>query len=368
MEAETRHQNFLAEKFFPSLDGLRGVSIIAVVWHHGAGHQPGLLGQGYLGVHLFFAISGFLITTLLLRERDRAGTISLWNFYVRRTLRIFPAYFATILLYVILVAATEPRSAAGTQFWHNLPFFLTYTSNWFVDIASGPRVIFYFAWSLATEEQFYLMWPWVVRFARRSYQPVVFMTALLAIGEIARAVVPAGELSPPLLLRILGSIASPICLGCLLGYLLHSASGYRAAALVAGRSWSAPLASALLLVSVAVDGMPLLVISLAMTCLVATVVVRPDHGMRTAFDAKVLTYVGKISYGIYLYHMLAINAARRFAVPSRQPVLVFLVALPLAVALATLSYRYFELPFQRLKHRFEVRRPTAAPVVARVAS
>ncbi len=77
--------------------------------------------------------------------------------------------------------------------------------------------------------------------------------------------------------------------------------------------------------------------------------------MRAAFDGKVLTYVGKISYGIYLYHMLAINAARRFVVPSRDPLLVFLVALPLAVGIATLSYRYFELPFQRLKHRFEVR-------------
>ncbi len=356
MEADRRHQNFLAEKFFASLDGLRGVSIAAVVWHHVAGHQTGLLGRGHLGVQLFFAISGFLITTLLLREHDRAGVISLRNFYVRRTLRIFPAYFATVLLYVIVVAAFEPGSPAGTQFWKNLPFYLTYTSNWFVDIASGPRVIFYFAWSLATEEQFYLMWPWAVRFARRWYQPVLVMIGLLAVGEIARAGSPVhGMLTQPLPIRILGSIASPICLGCLLAYLLHRPFGYRAAFFVAGRNWSAPLASALLLVSVAIEGMPMLVISLAMTYLVATVVIRPDHSMRAAFDGKVLTYVGKISYGIYLYHMLAINAARRFVVPSRDPILVFLVALPLAVGIATLSYRYFELPFQRLKHRFEVR-------------
>ncbi len=361
MEAARRHEDFLREKFFPSVDGLRGVSIIAVVWHHAAGHRTGILAQGHLGVQLFFAISGFLITTLMLREHDRSGAISLRNFYVRRTLRIFPAYFATSFLYVILVAAIEPHSPAGIQFWDNLPYYLTYTSNWFVDITAGPRVIFYFAWSLATEEQFYLMWPWVVRFARRRYQPVLVMTLLLAASEIARAGVPAREMmAQPLPIRMLGSIASPICLGCLVAYLLHDPSGYRAALLVAGRRWSAPLASALLLGSVAVDGTPTLVISLAMTYLVASVVIRPDHAMRTVFDGKVLTYIGKISYGIYLYHMLAINAARRFAVASRDPVLVTLVAVPLAVGIATVSYRYFELPLQRLKHRFEVRPLTVA--------
>ncbi len=365
MEADKAHQDFLAQKFFPSLDGLRGVSILAVAWFHAGGHRAGILGQGHLGVHLFFAISGFLITTLMLRERDRTGAISLRNFYVRRTLRIFPAYYATVLLYVTLVAAIEPNSPAGAQFWSNLPSFLTYTSNWFVDLASGPRVIFYFAWSLATEEQFYAMWPWVVRFSRRWYQPVLVMLGLLAVGEIARfGIPPRAMMGQPLLTRVLGSIASPICLGCVLASLLHRESGYRVALVVAGRAWSAPLATALLLATLVVDGMPLLVISLAMTYLVATVVIRSDHSMRAAFDGKALTYVGKISYGLYLYHMLAINIMRRFVVPSQGPVLVFLLALPLAVAIATVSYRYFEFPLQRLKHRFEVRPVTAAPAVA----
>lgn len=356
MDTDRAHRSFLGEKFFTSLDGLRGLSIIPVVWHHAGGHQPGLLGQGHQGVQLFFAISGFLITTLLLREQERAGVISLRNFYVRRTLRIFPAYYATLFLYVALVTVMERGSPAGLQFWMNLRYYLTYTSNWFVDLASGPRVIFYFAWSLATEEQFYLMWPSVVRFARRWWQPVVVMVALLAASEWARFGVPPGTMmtSQPLQIRMLASIASPICLGCLLAYLLNSPSGFRAALRVAGARWSAPLATALLLASIAVEVVPPLVISLAMVYLVATVVVRPDHGMRIAFDNRALMYVGKISYGIYLYHLLAINAARRFG-PSREPVIVFLLALPIAIGIATASYRWFELPFQRLKRRFEVR-------------
>ena len=354
-DADT-HRRFLGTKLFPSLDGLRGLSIIAVVWHHAGWHGEGILARGNRGVDLFFAISGFLITTLLLREQSNTGAISLRNFYIRRTLRIFPAYYAAVLLYTLVVTAVERHSPYAAAFYGNLPFFLTYTSNWFVSLNQGTRVIFYFAWSLATEEQFYLFWPSVVRFARRWYVPVIVMTGLLVASYLVnRWFEQSVPHSRPMLAIILGSVAMPICLGCLLAYATHRPAAFRVTYRLAGQPWSAPLAFALMLVCLSVEPLAGTALSVAMTYLVATCAVRTDHGMSALLDNRVLRYVGTVSYGTYLFHMLAINVVRKVLVRSGEPVLVFVFALPLAIGFATLSYRYFEQRFLALKGRYEVR-------------
>ena len=108
---------FRALRHFGSLDGLRAIAIFVVIWHHGPGQTAAinLLRAGHEGVQLFFAISGFLITTLLLRERAGTGEISLRNFYARRSLRIFPLYYTVLLVYVLLMfAARRGRPRSGT--------------------------------------------------------------------------------------------------------------------------------------------------------------------------------------------------------------------------------------------------------------
>jgi len=110
MPAEEREAAFHRERFWPSLDGLCAISIFAVVRHHAAGHKVGLAGQGWRGVELFFAISGFLITTLLLRERARTGSIDLTGFYIRRSLRIFPF---TIPSWQSIYCSSWPSSATA---------------------------------------------------------------------------------------------------------------------------------------------------------------------------------------------------------------------------------------------------------------
>src|SRR5688572_19697502 len=98
----------------------------------------GILARGQTGVYLFFAISGFLITSLLIRERRTTGTISMRGFYLRRTLRILPLYYAVLLTYVIAVPILE-HGPDGAEFFANLPYFLTYTSNWFVTLGDDGR-------------------------------------------------------------------------------------------------------------------------------------------------------------------------------------------------------------------------------------
>jgi peptidoglycan/LPS O-acetylase OafA/YrhL len=347
---DTTHQTYLSRKYFDALDGLRGLSILAVIWHHTGAHT-GILSRGYLGVDLFFAISGLLITTLLLREQGRTGTVSLRGFYLRRTLRIFPLYYAVIALYLLLVTGLERATPAGAGFLANLPAFLTYTSNWFVDLGSGNRVIFYFAWSLATEEQFYLVWPSVVRYARAWYVPPLFMAGLVLLGESTRWAVEGGWLAgEPLAVRVLSSLATPIGLGCLAAYLLHRPAGFRVAWRLAGQAWSAPLAAGLLALTLAVDATPAALVALAMTYLVVACSIRPDHTLRLLLEHRALRYVGTISYGIYLLHMLALNAARRL-LPGGGALPLFVAASLLAILAASVSYRWFERPILALKGR-----------------
>jgi len=179
--AATAHAAFRARKYFGEIDGLRAFAIAAVAWNH-SGHGPDNFGHG-LGVVLFFVLSGFLITTLLLREESKTGTISLTGFYARRSLRIFPLYFSVLALYVVLVLVVEKGSPEGRQFFSNLPYYLTFTANYFVTWEEGKRTIFYFAWSLSAQEQFYTIWPVVVRYLRPWWAPVAVMVGTLVATE-----------------------------------------------------------------------------------------------------------------------------------------------------------------------------------------
>ena len=165
-------------RFFESLDGLRAISILGVIWTHvwyvsGPDYYDTLiklpvLRNGAFGVSIFFAISGFLITTLLLREQLKYGRISLRDFYIRRTLRIWPLYYATLALYVALVLILQRGTGRNHVFFHYLPGYLTFTYTWFAGWQESSA-IFNFAWSLSVEEQFYLIWAGVLRvFEERS--------------------------------------------------------------------------------------------------------------------------------------------------------------------------------------------------------
>jgi peptidoglycan/LPS O-acetylase OafA/YrhL len=155
--------DFSRVRFFGSLDGLRALSILGVLWTHvwyvsgleyynRLQHYP-VLKMGAFGVDVFFGISGFLITTLLLRERSKNGRISLRDFYLRRSLRIWPLYYATLGIYVLLVIFLQRGTGRDGIFFHFLPGYLTFTYTWFAGWAASGAV-FNFAWSLSVEEQF----------------------------------------------------------------------------------------------------------------------------------------------------------------------------------------------------------------------
>ncbi len=200
------------------------------------------------------------------------------------------------------------HTSDGREFFHNLAFFATYTSNWFVPL--DGRVIFYFSWSLAAEEQFYLLWPSVQKFFSRRRAVagmLVFIVAVLLLQQWAirlDAATPAGWRH--------GLLDFPlaICFGVVLAHLLHSGRSYRALHPVLGMRWSSTL-WALLFLAALQWHQPAGVVHLCAALFVGACVYREDHVLAPWLRWRVLAYIGTVSYGVYLMHMLVKNAATR---------------------------------------------------------
>jgi peptidoglycan/LPS O-acetylase OafA/YrhL len=353
----------------PQLDALRALAALAVVLHHnlwrGAGDwRAGLrdaLSLGEAGVRLFFVLSGFLITGILLRAREGAGPGGrggvLRAFYARRFLRIFPLYYATVVAVALL---GNPRML------ETLPWHLAYLSNFCIGRMPdypGPPVSH--LWSLSVEEQFYLCWPLLVLFApRRFLLPLTLSTLLLA--PLAR-LATLGIAGP-----VAAAVWTPSCLDTL---------GVGAALAVLGprgQVWvrpCLPLGLALLGATyVAGDVFCRVFRDSAYALLFAGVV----RGAASGFGGRAgrvltwapLAWLGTISYGIYLIHHM---------LPMRLPAYGLtrtLVVLAVTIPIAAASFHFFESPLNRLKRRFPYSRrvvilpsaaasaPTPAPAPA----
>ena len=349
--ADPGHARYLATRHFGSLDGLRCLSIVPVIWHHATPRPlPGLWGKGPAGVDLFFCISGFLITTLLVREKARSGEIAFGAFYARRALRILPLYYVTLLSYVAFALALPRGSAPRGHFLHTLPFYATFTANWFADFGVTHPILFAFAWSLCIEEQFYAFWPWLVRAS--SVRGAIVIMALLLVGDGLLEHGAASSLGVQTL-RIVTSFSAPIGLGSLLALLLHLPAGFRWLHRVLGGFWSAPLALALVLGLLAWPSTPLFAFQASLATLVGACVIRERHALAPLFLARPVKAVGAMSYGLYLLNSSALGAVRHlFPGHATSAAFVFWVGLPPALLLASLSHRYLEAPFLRLRERY----------------
>src|SRR6185312_10173828 len=170
----------------PALDGIRALAVFVVILYHSGAVQS---VPGDLGVSAFFVLSGFLITWLLIKELDRTGTVSLRDFYKRRTLRIFPAYYAFVILSLIGDALLHHYWS-----WGIIGAAFTYTVNYYNAFLGHPTTSVAHAWSLAVEEQFYLLWPLLLLILwKKGRAHTRNVLALIVIGVLAwRAVLYIG--------------------------------------------------------------------------------------------------------------------------------------------------------------------------------
>jgi peptidoglycan/LPS O-acetylase OafA/YrhL len=342
------------------LDGLRAIAVVAVLGTH-----FGLLGDdAAVGVDLFFVISGFLITSLLLKERDRRGAVSLGYFWARRGLRLFPALSCAILLGLVVSLATTPSMRHATI--AGLPWVLLYVGNWAVALGSGqPLGVLVHTWSLAVEEQFYLVWPlifmvWICRIRHRERAGVVM--GVLAGLDCVYMIWAMNAWGPQR--AFFGTDTH--CMGLLAGSALALFVIRRDGQLEPRQSFrrTIQVAGLVALILFCVlcltntysntqSGVTISLATLAGVVLVGRLVLVPSGGMVNFLSGKLPQWIGRRSYGIYLYHFgLAVAFVQTRHLRGLDRYLVVVACLCVTVALAAASYRWVELPFLRRKARF----------------
>ena len=372
------HREFLNTKYFTSLNGIRCLAVTFVIGFHHNGYYlvqgiknfglcP-IFSRGYLGVQLFFVVSGFLITTILLREKEFHQTISIKLFYIKRMLRIFPIYYALLILYtIIIVPLWAPTQLLKEEFYHNLLFYMTYTNNWFVERSSA---IFVFAWSLATEEQFYLVWPHIVKYFKK-WEVVILIALIVILNQLANFNVIGhlgflSEIQNHFLFRIIRSISTPICFGALLAFALHSEKIYEKLAV-----FKPKFASILWLIVLSfciyspeeITSTWNLVICFCMMLFIGSCVYQEKHYLSKILNSKLFLQVGLVSYGMYLFSFICTYAIRDLFHLMRwgnNPYLEFFASFILIFVLANISFYYYENRFLLIKKQFQFsKRPVA---------
>jgi len=328
----------------PALDGIRGIAIIAVILCH-----AGAVYGGYLGVDLFFVLSGFLITTLLLGEWERTQEIRLRAFYRRRAARLMPGLVAMLALFFLLVAVVAGSAATLGNLTVQSVEALLYVMNFVYATGHAPN---YYAhlWSLAEEEQFYLLWPplLIVMLRKRwRYESVaLLLSAAVVVFATNRILVYELGGSWHWLLASPQTRSDPILVGCLAAILYHRGHVQRFAT---GRAALLSLLAVVAVMSLAgfshaAFAYGLLPFAILAAEVVLTVVDHPQCAAARILSARSLRFVGRISYSLYLWHAM-------FVVGHRGAALA--VGLILSFGLAALSYRHVETPLRR---RYAVRR------------
>jgi len=335
-------------EYRPEIDGLRAIAVLAVVFYH-AGFGP---DAGFVGVDVFFVISGYLITSLLFRESTVTGRIDLMAFYARRIRRIFPALvvviFCTVVASMILLSPFGQKrevassAAASLMFVGNL-FFQSKTGGYFDPSANLLPLLH--LWSLGVEEQFYALWPLVIgaacRLQARSRIAVIASLALLSFlfSEVLINAAPNAAFyqMPPRIWEL--------ALGAVIALLPSGLNRYGRAEVIAG--------AGIILLAITTPlrhfpGFGALPAVLGAALVIHAVHVSPAPGfLGTWLRSRPMVFLGRVSYSLYLWHwpLLALYRASRIESPT---LLVRVSIVALATILAWLSYQFVERPWRRL--------------------
>jgi peptidoglycan/LPS O-acetylase OafA/YrhL len=354
--------------YLPVLDGVRGLSILAVMFHHG---YLFWFGQGgFLGVDIFFVLSGFLITSLLVQEWEFTRTINFRAFYRRRALRLFPGLAALLFITLVFSLACPPQEGQ-TAVLKSVAAAALYVANWY-----EPVHLLGHAWSLSLEEQFYFIWPiifFIFHKAGVSKGKIIgFLIAVISLIAIRRAYVfhaLYGFQPTEFHFRAYTGTdmrMDAILVGCLVGLLFawgmipetkRAMIFWRVAAIISTIFLLVLVLSTPLTASHLYYGVFTLVAAAVGLVVVGLTMASPPPALSAILKLPALVWIGKLSYSLYLWHML-VYTLYDLAVPQLQTrsytvnqVMPLFIKIVLSIGAACLSYNLIERPFRNLKRR-----------------
>jgi peptidoglycan/LPS O-acetylase OafA/YrhL len=350
IEAETSNttslQQIIASRKIASLNGIRAVAALLVVLYHlGCSPIP-----GNYGVVTFFVLSGFLITNRLMHESKKTGTVALRAFYWRRAIRLLPAFYAFAAVYLISrLLAHSPID------WPQVLASFAYLGDYYMAIVRPAKPVMTHTWSLAIEEQFYLVWPFVFVVCRNRLgwlTKAVF--AAMGMASAYRAVLSLHGTSPDYLYYAFDTRLDSLLIGCFLALAIHHGKRFRVL------MWS-PLVGAIALAAIAslqylnsfLRGLPFdfnaVVLNGLLTVLCAALILNAvwfaEHPVYRWLNNPAMDGLGVLSYSIYLYHPLLVKAVAGLSMMAKVP-----ACLVGSIIAAHVSYMFVERPFLKLRN------------------
>ena len=351
--------DFLDKNYIPSLDGWRAVAIMMVI----LGHFMLTLEQGsvihtilkltaigILGVKIFFVLSGFLITTLLIKEKIKYGRLDLKNFFIRRALRIIPVLY----LYIIVVFLVNHFSSLNLSL-SNFVGPLLYINNF--NFLSGTWITGH-TWSLAVEEQFYLIWPFIFRYIKNSLLICLIIILIIPFFKIVQYTNPQIE---NYILAPFFVPASSIFSGALVSLLCFNPNAISKLIIIKNFNFIAFIFAIIVIYSIyylSIKGLygtlllPLgnILTDISICYMILFSILRKDHFIFRILNSKIFIQIGVISYSLYIWQQLFIIPKGNY--PVLEQYLYSPLNLLLVFVTGFLSYHFFEKPFLKLKKKF----------------
>jgi peptidoglycan/LPS O-acetylase OafA/YrhL len=365
-QAETGQATFKTD-YIESFDFLRGVAALLVLLHHAS---SGIFKGGWLGVNLFFVLSGYLITSLLKKEYSTLGDISFFKFYVRRALRLFPALIIGVIIALVLWPYTQLWTGADKSIAAASALF--YFTNFIKGNVAGNLV---HLWSLAVEEHFYLFWPLLSLFLMRGFPAYIRNLALFSlILFVAIFKIIVFNFPGPIEWGVFIVDSNRFTFCKMDGILMGAALAFNLPQLntsgIKAPKWSKE--SVLILVLFAILFTLLLTLHEGNTLwrnggflftnlsFILTVFLAIKHPTHHLFSNKFLQWFGRRSYGIYVYHFpifLALGGLREHEDNNvTNFLLVTALRFGISIGVAALSFKYIEQPILKFKKRFDVKK------------
>jgi peptidoglycan/LPS O-acetylase OafA/YrhL len=350
---------------YPALDGLRGIAILLVVVYHNFGFIN-YSSFGWLGVDLFFVLSGFLITDILMNTVGQDGYLK--NFYIRRVLRIFPLYYLCLIIFLLIL----PRFSLlpdSDYYVSNQAWLWTYLQNWlYIFRGNDSTVSLHHLWSLAVEEQFYLVWPLVILIVRKPRVLLVLMVIGLVAVVTLRLWIWLYDVSELSYYKFYTfSRVDGLIIGCMIALIMRIQPQFLRKYSTFIVLFFAIMNFAFFFVNRRYDfGFPYIALAgyttfaMIFGLLVHEAVTGATPLLNKALSIPPLRFFGRVSYGLYIFHWplylilkprlepwvtLNINAANASLITS-------FIATIAAVVLSWFSFRFFESYFLNLKDRF----------------